>query len=186
MRTARLLCAATLLPALVGAQGQQRPLEYRGWALGISFDSAAMLTQAQIGKPLICVGMDTKTMFCQTDHGPGVYASLYFSPVPRRLEEMSLLMPLDWRAARDSLEKWFISRWGPSLPRTMIGQRSAPTGQIGMATDVIGSWAREAMVFGMAAIVSVDTARTLAVSISSPARQIRLMQERADTSRKTR
>lgn|GEM_PF-993786 len=185
MRTARLLCAATLLPALMGAQGQQRPLSYHGWALGISLDSATKLTEAQIARPLVCVGMDTQTMFCQTDHGAR-YASLYFSPMPRRLEEISLLMPIDRHASRDSLKKWFTTRWGPPIPREVIGRKSTSTGRAEPRTDVIGDWARDGMVFGMAAIASVDTARTLSVSIYSPARQIRLMQQRADTSRKRR
>ena len=105
----------------MGAQAQQRPFSYHGWALGISLDSAATLTMTQVGRPLVCVGMDTKTMFCQTDHGAG-YASLYFSPMPRRL----------------------------------------------------------------AAILSLDTARTLSLSIYSPARQFRLIQERGRTRRNRR
>jgi hypothetical protein len=185
MRTARLLCAATLLPALMGAQGQQRPLSYHGWALGISLDSATKLTEAQIARPLVCVGMDTQTMFCQTDHGAR-YASLYFSPMPRRLEEISLLMPIDRHASRDSLKKSFTTQWGPPLPREVIAKQPSATGRVKFQTDVIGSWAREGMVFGMAAISTVDTALTLGVSIQSLNRQIRLMQQRADTSRKRR
>ncbi len=173
------------LPALVGAQSQHHPLSYRGWGLGISLDSATALTKAQMGKPLTCVGTDTKTMFCETDPAPG-YASLYFSPTPRRLEEITLLIPIDRRASRDSLTKWFKTRWGPPIPREVFGKKSTSRGAGEPTTEVIGSWAREGMVFGQAAIATVDTARMLALSIFSPARQIRLMQERVDTSRKTK
>jgi hypothetical protein len=181
---ARLMCAAALAPAFMAAQGQQRPLSYHGWALGISFDSATKLTEAQIARPLVCVGMDTKTMFCQTDPG-GRNASLYFSPMPRRLEEIRLSFPVDRRFSRDSLKRFFTTQWGPPIPREVIGKQPSTTGRI-LETEVIGSWAREGMVFGGAYISSMDSARTLSVSIFSPARQIRLMQERTDSSRKRR
>jgi len=67
----------------------------------------------------------------------------------------------------------------------VIGKQPSTTGRI-LESDVIGSWAREGMVFGEAAISSMDSARTLSVSIFSPARQIRLMQERTDSDRKRR
>jgi hypothetical protein len=185
MRTTLLLLATALVPALTADQGQERPLSYRGWALGISFDSAKALTKAQISKPLVCVGAETDTMFCQTDLTVGSYAGLYFSPAPRRLEEVSLQIPLDRRASRDSLEKWFVSRWGPSIPREVLGKPN-PKGGVHAEDGVIGSWARPGMIFGMASIASVDAARLLSVAIYNPARQIRLMQQRADSSRNQR
>jgi hypothetical protein len=183
---ARLMCTAALVPAFMGAQGQQRPLSYHGWALGISFDSATKLTEAQIARPLVCVGMDTKTMFCQTDHGPGAYASLYFTPVPRRVEEIVLLIPFDRHASTDSLRSWFTTRWGPPIPREVLSTGSTSPGRAGPSSDVIGSWAREGTVFGMVAVSSLDSAAKLYISIASLDRQIRLMLEQADTSRKTR
>jgi hypothetical protein len=176
-------CVAFCFSVLMGAQRQQPPLSYHGWALGISLDSAATLTKSQIDAPLVCVGMDTQTMFCQTDRGPG-YASLYFTPMPRRLEEMSLQTPLDRRASKDSLKNWFTTHWGPPIPRELLGNRSTSNGRVPFATEVIGTWARGEMVFGMAAIASIDTTRTLAISIQSLERQVRLMQQRADSSRK--
>jgi hypothetical protein len=184
MRMARLVCAATLVPAFMAAQAQQQPLSYHGWALGISFDSAAKLTEAQIARPLVCVGMDTKTMFCQTDPGGRQrQASLYFSPMPRRLEEIWLSFPVDRRFSRDSLTRFFTTQWGRPIPREMIGKQPSDPERI-LESDVIGNWAREDMVFGGVAISTMDSARTLSVSIFSPARQIRLMQQRADTSHK--
>lgn len=166
-------------------QPQERPLSYHGWALGISLDSARTLTEAQIGRPLACVGTDTKTMFCQTRRGR-TYASLYFSPAPRRLEEMTLEMPIGRRADRDSLEHWFTARWGPPLPRIVVNKRSTPRSRTQRTTDVIGSWARPGSVFGMAAVSSLDTLQRLSVSINSPARHLRLSHERAATNRKRR
>lgn len=183
MRTVRPLCVAFCLPVLMGAQRPQPPLSYHGWALGISLDSAEALTKSQIGAPLVCVGMDTQTMFCQTDRGPG-YASLYFTPMPRGLEEMSLQLPLDRRASKDSLKNWFTTRWGPPIPRELLGRRSTSTGPVPFTTEVIGTWARGEMVFGMAAIASIDTTMRLAISIQNLERQIRLMQQRVDTSPK--
>ena len=188
MKIVRVVYVAISLPALMGAQRQQRPLSYHGWALGISLDSASTLAKMQIGRPLVCVGKDTKTMFCQTsrtNRGPG-YASLYFSPVPRRLEEMTLQMRIGRRADRDSLENWFTTRWGTPLPRIVANKQSRPSGRPEPTNDVIGSWAREGSVFGMAAITSLDTLRRLSVSINSPARQLRLIQERAATNHKRR
>jgi hypothetical protein len=187
MRKACLLYAAALVPALTGAQRQQRALSYHGWALGISLDSAGTLARGQIGKPLVCVGMDSKTMFCQTNRGSG-YASLYFSPVPRRLEEMTLQIPLDRRASRDSIEKWFAARWGTPIPREVIRTESTPAGRGKPTTDVIGSWATDGgTVIAMAGFSSLDdTTYSLGVSILKPARQIRLMQERASRNRKAR
>jgi hypothetical protein len=188
MRTAFLLCATVLLPTLTAAQGQQPPLTYHGWALGISLDSATKLTRAQIGKPLVCVGNESETMFCQTEPGLGAHASIYFSPMPRRIEEMSLLIPFDRRASRDSLKTWLSTRWGAEIAREVIGGKSTSPGPVEITTDPIGSWAREGMRFGMVAIASVDTVRTLSVSLYSPAREIRLMQQRrqqrADTSKR--
>jgi hypothetical protein len=181
----RVVYAAISLPALMGAQRQQRPLSYHGWALGITLDSASTLTKMQIGRPLVCAGKDTKTLFCQTSRGRG-FASLYFSPVPRRLEEMTLQMRIGSRVDRDSLENWFTTRWGPPLPRIVANKRSRPSGRPELTNDVIGSWAREGSVFGMAAITSLDTLRRLSVSINSPARQRRLIQERAATNHKRR
>jgi hypothetical protein len=183
MRTVRPLCVAFCFPVLIGAQRPEPPLSYHGWALGISLDSAATLTKSLIGAPLVCVGMDTATMFCQTDSGPG-YASLYFTPMPRRLEEMSLQIPLDRRASKDSLKNWFTTRWGPPIPRELLGKRSTSTGPVPFTTEVIGTWARGEMIFGMAAIASIDTTRTLAISIQNLERQVRLMLQRADTSRR--
>jgi len=185
MRSARLVYAAITLPALIGAQPQERPLSYHGWALGISLDSAKTLTKMRIGRPLVCVGKDTKTMFCQTSHG-SPRASLYFSPVPRKLEELTLEMPIGRRADRDSLEDWFRKRWGPPLPRIVVNKKSPSRGRTQRTTDVIGSWVRPGSVFGMVAVSAVDTAQRLSVSINSPARQLRLSQERAATSRKRR
>jgi hypothetical protein len=185
MKMVRVVYAAISIPALIGAQRQQRPLSYHGWALGISLDSASTLTKMQIGRPLVCVGKDTKTLFCQTNRGRG-YASLYFSPVPRRLEEMTLQMRIGNRADRDSLENWFTTRWGPPLPRIVANKQSRPSGRPELTNDVIGSWAREGSVFGMAAITSLDTLRRLSVSINSPARQRRLIEERAATNHKRR
>ena len=182
MKPLLLLNVAALLPLLLGAQGSQEPLKYHGWALGISLDSARKLTLAQIGKPLECAGVDTDTLFCQTDPG-AEYASLYFSPVPRRLEEMALLLPFDRRASRDSLEKWLRSRWGTPIPREVLETSPKSKSRSEPETETIGSWAREGTVFGMVAIVSADTARTLSVSIYSPAREIRMMQKHADTGR---
>jgi len=178
-----LLSAATLLPALVAAQTNQEPLSYHGWALGISLDSARKLTESQIARPLVCVGMDTRTLFCQTEPGTR-YASLYFSPVPRRLEEISLIMPFDRRASRDSVEKWFTSRWGTPIAREVIDTKLKSKRRTEPETDAIGSWVRDEMVFGTVGIGSYDTTRMLAISISSPARQIRLLRDRADTSHK--
>jgi len=183
MGTLRLLCAAALLPVLMEAQAHERPLSYHGWALWISFDSAAILADAQIGRTLECVGMDTKTMFCQAYNGTR-HASLYFSPVPRRLEELAIMTPLDCRASSDSLKNWFTTQWGPTLPRDLITAQSAPTRQSRMHSEVIGSWARNEIVLGMVGIVSYDTTRMLSVSISSPAREIRLLRERADSGHK--
>jgi hypothetical protein len=185
MRMARLMCTAALVPAFMGAQGQQRPLSYHGWALGISFDSATKLTEAQIARPLVCVGMDTKTMFCQTDPG-GRNASLYFSPMPRRLEEIRLSFPVDRRFSRDSLKRFFTTQWGPPIPREVLSTGSTSPRRVGPSSDVIGSWAREGTVFGMVAVSSLDSAAKLYISIASLDRQIRLMLEQADTSRKTR
>jgi hypothetical protein len=184
MRMARLMCAAVLVPAFMGAQTQQQPLSYHGWALGISFDSAAKLTEAQIARPLVCVGMDTKTMFCQTDPGGRQrQASLYFSPSPRRLEEIWLSFPVDRRFSRDSLKRFLTTQWGPPIPREVIGKQPSTPGQI-LESDVIGNWAREGMVFGGVAISTMDSARTLSVSIFSPAREIRMMQQHGDTGRR--
>lgn len=170
-----------MLPALVSAQRDQRPLIYRGWAIGISLDSATELTKVQFGQPLQCAGMDTQTMSCQTDHGPG-HVSLYFSPIPRRLEEMNIMKPLDLRASRDSLEKWFTARWGRPLPRTTPA--TAQEGpQSAIISDIVGRWARGGFVFGMVAIAGLDTTQMLSIAISSPARRIRLMRERSDTMR---
>lgn len=177
-----MVCAAALLPALMAGQGQQPPLSYHGWALGISLDSARKLTEAQIAKPLVCVGMDTQTMFCETN-GRGAHASLYFSPVPRHLDEMLLQAPFDRRASRDSVKQWFTARWGQPIPREVIGSKSA-SDRGEPVTDALGSWARPGMVFGMAAISSLDSSRTLSVTLYSPAREIRLMQQRADTSKR--
>jgi len=182
MRSARLFSAAMLLPILSGAQAGERPLSYHGWALGISLDSAAVLAKAQIGNPLTCVGMDTKTMLCQASTGER-NASLYFSPVPRRLEELTILAPLDRRASRDSLKKWFGAQWGSPLPRQKLATRSAPS-RSKLKTDIIGTWPREGMVLGIAAIGSYDTTRLVSVSIYSPERNVRLMLERADSGRK--
>lgn len=99
MRTA-LLCATALLPALKAAQGQERPLSYRGWALGISLDSATKLTKAQIG--------------------------------------------------------------------------------------VLGGWARDNIIFGNAGITADDTTRLLYVSIASAERQMRLMEQQAESSARRR
>ena len=182
MKPRRLLNVAALLPVFLGAQRSQEPLKYHGWALGISLDSAKKLTLAQIGKPLECGGVDTDTLFCHTDPR-AEYASLYFSPVPRRLEEVSLLLPFDRRASRDSLEKWLTSRWGNPIPREVLETSPKSKVRAEPETETIGSWAREGTVFGMVAIVSADTTRTLSVSIYSPAREIRMMQRHADTSR---
>jgi hypothetical protein len=183
MKTLCLLSAATLLPGLMAAQRNQEPLSYQGWTLGISLDSATKLTASQIASPLVCVGMDTRTLFCQTEPGTR-YASLYFSPVPRRLEEVSLIMPFDRRASRDSVEKWFTSRWGTPIAREVIDTKLKSKRRTKPETDAIGSWVRDEMVFGTVGIGSYDTTRMLAISISSPARQIRLLRERADTSHK--
>lgn len=174
-----------MLPALVNGQSQQRPLSYRGWALGISLDSAATLATAQIGRPLACVGMDTKTMFCQTNGGSG-YANLYFSPFPRRLEELAILTPLDRRASRDSLKKWFTREWGSPLSGEASTKRPDRNQRPMPETDIIGRWRRDGFVLGMAGVSSYDTTRMISVSIRSPAREIRLLKERTDTSRKRR
>jgi hypothetical protein len=173
---------AALLPVLLGAQGNQEPLKYHGWALGISLDSARKLTLTQIGKPLECAGVDTDTMFCHTPPG-AEYASLYFSPVPRRLEEMSILLPFDRRASRDSLEKWLTSRWGTPIPREVLETSPKSKSRSEPETETIGSWAREGTVFGMVAIASGGGTRTLSVSIYSPAREIRMMQQHADSAK---
>ncbi|GAC1412756.1 MAG: hypothetical protein PVSMB1_12260 [Gemmatimonadaceae bacterium] len=179
------MCAAITLSALIAAQPQERPLSYHGWALGISLDSAKTLTKMRIGRPLVCVGKDTKTMFCQTSHG-SAHASLYFSPVPRRLEEMTLEISIGRRADRDSLEEWFRTRWGPPLPRIVVNKKSPPRGRTQRTMDVIGSWARPGSVFGMVAVSAADSVQRLSVSINSPARQLRLSQERSAASRKRR
>jgi hypothetical protein len=185
MRTARLACLAVLFPAFVGAQGQQQPLSYLGWGLRISLDSARALVSTQVGTPLNCVGMDAGTLFCQTDMKPGPYVSLYFSPVPRRLEELTVRDPLDRRASKDSLAKWFQTRWGPPVPREVIGKKStSPT--VGLESEVIGSWARDGPVFGMASIASYDTTRLLSVSIASVEREMRLIREQQAARAKAR
>lgn len=178
MRTGLVLCATVLLSAFVWAQGQQAPLSYHGWALGISLDSAKTLTRIQMGKPLVCVGEEAETVFCRTSPGPGAGARLYFGPAPRHLEDVSLALPLNRRASKDSVASWFRTQWGPPIPREFIGKRSTSGG------ETLGSWARDGMVFGIVGISSEDTIRQLSVSIAAADRQVRLMQERADTARR--
>jgi hypothetical protein len=174
-----LLCAAALIPGLMPAQGQEPPLSYRGWALGISVDSATKLTKAQIGMALVCTA-DTQVMFCHTGPGRAPRASAYFGPEPRRLEDVSLAMLLDRRASRDSVARWFRTRWGAPIPREYVGKKSTS------GSEVLGSWARDNMIFGNAGITSDDTTRVLYVSIASADRQMRLMEQQAESSAKRR
>lgn len=180
MRMGQLVLVGALAPALLAAQAKSAPLSYRGWALGIPLDSATTLTTAQIGAPLVCVGDDMETMFCETNDGVG-HASLYFSPIPRRLEELNIMRPLDRRASRDSLEKWFAARWGPPLPRPARPKPSQKASEGAVIGDIVGRWTRGGFVYGMVAVAGLDTTRILSVAISNPARRIRLMMERGDT-----
>ena len=169
-----------MLPALLGAQGQRHPLIYRGWALGISLDSATALTKAQSGKPLVCAEPDAKTMFCQTDRRPGGYVSVYFGAAPRRMEEVFLQVPLDRHASRDSLEKWFAGRWGPPIQREILQTGTGPVVRSEVTKGVLGTWLTDDLVFGMAGITTPDTTRMLSVSISNRDNDLLLRAGRAD------
>jgi hypothetical protein len=172
MRGIRGLTLALLFPFAAFAQGNA-PLEYHGWARGISLDSALALARGQNGEELVCIGLETETQFCNSPFGKGG-VSAYFSPSPRHLEEVSLLIPLDARTSKDSIEDWFEENWGLAARE---GKTTVSNGQkLPLRSEGLGLWVRPGLI-GSASIVSLGDHRTLGVTIMSPGRTIRRLRE---------
>ncbi|MEO8910359.1 MAG: hypothetical protein ABI408_09040 [Gemmatimonadaceae bacterium] len=172
MKAAVLVCAATIIPALVGCRTRHPTFTYNGWALGISPDSATALTKAQFGKPLVCSVADAEMMECETDRAGAGYLKVSFSAVPRRLDDVFLEFPLDRRASRDSLEKWFTERWGPPIPRAAMEKSLGPLAGIDASKGTLGIWLPEGSVFGMVGIFTPDSTRMLSISFTNRRKQL--------------
>jgi hypothetical protein len=161
------------LLATRAATAQVAPsLDYRGWALGISRDSATNLAKSQNGQVLDCVGNSDRMMFCRTLGGAQPDITAYFSAEPRRLEMVTILEPLGAAASADSLARWFREHWGQPRP---IAKRDSASTSITVLTPAewLGMWYGSGGGVGSAMITSLGDKRMLGVAIDNPLRYLR-------------
>lgn len=118
------------------------PLAYKGWALGISYDSASALTAAQTGEGLGCLsdgtGYEYRTCSAGADSVSGVTAG--FLTATGELAFINVRKPLIASVTDDSIRVWFEQQWGARASPYI------PTG-FDSASDVphltrIGEWVR--------------------------------------------
>lgn len=147
-------------------------LSYRGWALGISRDSAINLARTQNGQVLDCVGNPDRFMFCRTLGGAQPDISAYFSAEPRLLEMVTILEPLPATASADSLTQSFRERWGE--PRPLARRDSTSTSTTVLATSQwLGMWYGAGGGVASANITMTGEKRVLGVVIDNPLRYLR-------------
>jgi hypothetical protein len=158
--------------AAVTAAQSPASFNYRGWALGISRDSAISLAKAQNGQVLDCVGNPDRFMFCRTLGGAQPDISAYFSAEPRLLEMVTILEPLPAKASADSLSHWFRERWGE--PRPLARRDSTSTSTTVLATSQwLGMWYGTGGGVASANIMTIGEKRVLGVVIDNPLRYLR-------------
>jgi hypothetical protein len=163
-----------LTVAFTGVTGAQTPasLSYRGWALGISRDSAISLARSQNGQVLDCVGNPGRSMYCRTAGGAQPDISAYFSGEPRVLEMVTILEQLPPSASADSLGQWFRGRWGE--PRPLAKRDSTSTSTTLLVTlQWLGMWYGAAGGVASANITTSGDKRVLGVVIDNPLRYLR-------------
>src|SRR6266540_3666422 len=116
---------------------------YRGWGIGISLDSANKLAVRGTKEGLICVGEETREMFCKSDEAvPNVMTvNAYFTPSPRRLDEVILIQLRDRPMASDSIFAPFIRGWGKvSRHDDTTVSSTSPTGKHSARRQKSAEW----------------------------------------------
>jgi hypothetical protein len=170
VRTHLCIALSIIVPGTAAAQSPAS-LSYRGWALGISRDSAINLAKSQNGQVLDCVGGSDRMMFCRTLGGAQPDISAYFSAEPRRLEMVTIIEPLGAAASADSVAHWFRDQWGDPKPLPKRDSTSGPT--IIAASQWLGMWFGAGGAIGSATIMSIGDKRMLGVAIDNPLRYLR-------------
>lgn len=142
---------------------------YRGWGIGISLDSANKLAVRDTKEGLICVGEETREMFCKSEEAvPNVMTvNAYFTPSPRRLDEVMLIQLRDRPMALDSIFAPFIRGWGKySRHDDSTVSSTSPTGKHSARRQTSAEWKFPGVTAGVS-VQEIFDRPFVGVSISS-------------------
>lgn len=155
--------------------GRVIPLEYRGWHVGLSADSARRLAREGFALDLVCPGPPDSMLACYGSPltGGGAVLMVYLSVDTQRVVNVSITRPLPTALSVDSLRASFIEAWGPAKPDTLSIADS--TGVLGATAVSLGTWERKGD-YAVAAIVRVRGEPHLHVMLWSGPRNHRLGQ----------
>jgi hypothetical protein len=165
---------AAIIVLAAGSASAQAPasLDYKGWALGITRDSALGLAKAQNGQSLDCVGESDRAMYCRTLNNAQPDISIYLSADERLLEMVTIVEPISGNASADSLLRVFRDRWGDPRPGP---KRDSTSTSVVASTQPqwLGMWYSAGSGVASAMIMTVGDKRVLGVAIDNRFRYLR-------------